>query len=33
MTVRKGMVVTIDDELSLPLKRRSDHVMLSIGDG
>jgi hypothetical protein len=34
MTVREGMAVTIDGEVSLPFKRESEiHVMLSIGDG
>ena len=32
MTVREGMAVTIDGEVSLTLKRESEmHVMLSIG--
>ena len=34
MTVREGMAVTIDSEVSLPLERESEiHVVLSIGDG
>ena len=34
MTVREGMAVTIDGEVSLPLTRESEiHLMRSIGDG
>ena len=34
MTIREGMVPTIDGEVSLPLERESKiHVVLSIGDG
>jgi hypothetical protein len=34
MTVREGMAMTIEGEVSLPPQRQSEvHVMLRIGDG
>jgi hypothetical protein len=33
MTVREGLAVTIDGEVSLPSSESETHVMVSIGDG